>query len=242
MKYGLIITFAVLLLMGSCRRATTEQKMDNQQRTEKKEGTKQNIIRKRINVPFEFNHITNLGSVDIVYTQGDYNIEVEGDSATLNHLITDFDSKVLTVNLELDNYTDINLYGNTTNIKMYVSAPELKCVSICNNGGFESRDTWRAEKIQLGVLSIGTMKIGKVECTTFDLQSTGDGAIQLTDLQAEDATIYSRSAANINANVNVKNLIVINDGNQKMKLTGKAQHLRIKDPSDINLINELNKD
>ena len=239
MKYGLIITFAALLLLGACRRTGTSNEANNNQPTEKKELRKQNIIRKRLAIPFGFSYITNLGSVDIIYTQGDYNIEVEGDSATLNYLVTDFDSNVLTVNLELDNNTDINLYGNTNNIKMYVSAPELKCVSICGNGSFDSQATWRVENLQLGVLSSGSMNIGRVECTTFDLQSTDIGNITLTDLQAEDATIYSRSSATINANVNVKNLVIFNEGTQKIKLTGKAQQVRIKYPQDKDLINEL---
>jgi len=239
MKYGLIITLATLILMGSCRRTTTNNETDTKQQPEKKEARKQNIIKKRLAIPFNFNYITNLGSVDIIYTQGDYSMEVEGDSTTLNYLITDYDSNVLTVNLELDNNIDINLYGNTNNVKMYVSAPELKCVSICGNGSFESQDTWHAEDLQLGVLSSGSMKIGKVECTTFNLQSTDIGDITLTDLQAEDARIYSCSSANINANINVKNLIVINEGTQKMKLTGKAQLVRFKNPKDPNLINEL---
>ena len=241
MKYGITITFATLLVLSACRHATSgnEEKTD-QQRTAKTEQRKQNIIKKRISIPFDFSYITNLGSVDIIYTQGNYSIEVEGDSTTLNYLNTEFDSNILTVNLQTDNNTDINKYGNANNIKMYVSAPELKCVSICGNGNFESQATWRAENIQLGVLSTGNMKIGRVECTTFDLQSTDIGNITLTDLQAEDVTIYSRSSATINANVNVKNLVVINDGTQKMKLTGKAQNVRIKNPDDMNLVNELN--
>ena len=240
MKYGIIITFATLLVLGACRRSTpaNEVKSDNKS-TEKKEQRKQNIIKKRISIPFDFSYITNLGSVDIIYTQGNYGIEVEGDSATLNYLTAEFDSNILTVNLQTDNNTDINIYGSTNTIKMYVSAPELKCVSVCGNGSFESQATWRAENIQLGVLSTGSMKIGRVECTTFDLQSTDIGNIDITDLQAEDATLYSRSSATINANVNVKNLIVINDGKQTMKLTGKAQNVRIKNPNDINLFNEV---
>lgn len=240
MKYGNIITFAALLMLGACRHATPGNEVKTEtQNTQKTEERKQNVIRKRISIPFDFSYITNLGSVDIIYTQGSYNIEVEGDSATLNYLNAEFDSNVLTVNLQTDNNTDINLYGNANNIKMYVSAPELKCVSICGNGNFESQATWRGENIQLGVLSTGNMKIGKVECTTFDLQSTDIGNIDITDLQAEDATLYSRSSATINANVNVKNLVVINDGTQKMKLTGKAQSVRIKNPDDVNLVNEL---
>lgn len=241
MKYGIIATLSTLLLLSACHHATpsNDVKTDTQNST-KSEQRKQNIIRKRISIPFDFSYITNLGSVDIIYTQGDYNIEVEGDSTTLNFLNAEFDSNLLTVNLQSDNNTDINLYGNSNNIKMYVSTPELKCVSICGNGSFESQATWRAENIQLGVLSTGSMKIGRVECTTFEMQSTDIGNIDITDLHAEDATIYSRSSATINANVDVTNLTVINDGQQKMKLTGKAQNARIKNPNDINLINKLN--
>jgi hypothetical protein len=58
-------------------------------------------------------------------------------------------------------------------------------------------------------------------------------------LQAEDAAIYSCSTATINANVNVKKLIVVNDGGQKLTLTGKAHNVKIKNPNDMNLTNKL---
>lgn len=241
MKYGFIITLASLLLLGSCRQSSAP-KADGRNSTTKSEKPatrEQNIIKKHISIPFDFSYITNLGSVDIIYTQGNYSIDAEGDSALLNYLVTEFDSNVLTVNVQTDNNTDFNKFGSTSNIKLYVSAPNLKCVSVCGNGSFESEATWRTEDLQLGVLSTGKMNIGKVECTTFNLQSTDIGDITLTDLHAEDATIYSRSSANINANINVKNLVVINDGKQKMKLTGKAQNVAIKNPQDLNLINEL---
>ena len=228
MKYGFIITLASLLLLGSCRQSSAP-KADGQNSTTKSEkpATRElNIIKKHISIPFDFR-------------QGNYSIDAEGDSALLNYLVTEFDSNVLTVNVQTDNNTDFNKFGSTSNIKLYVSAPNLKCVSVCGNGSFESEATWRTEDLQLGVLSTGKMNIGKVECTTFNLQSTDIGDITLTDLHAEDATIYSRSSANINANINVKNLVVINDGKQKMKLTGKAQNVAIKNPQDLNLINEL---
>ena len=124
MKYGIIITFATLLVLGACRRSTPGNEVKTeQQSTAKTEQRKQNIIKKRISIPFDFSYITNLGSVDIIYTQGNYSIEVEGDSATIDYLNAEFDSNILTVNLQTDNNTDINLYGNSNNIKMYVSAP-----------------------------------------------------------------------------------------------------------------------
>jgi hypothetical protein len=241
MKQGIIIAFTTLLLLGACRRAGNGNEENvGQKNTAKTETRKLNIIKKHISIPFDFSFIINLGSVDIIYTQGNYSIEAEGDSAMLTYLVTEFDSNVLTVNVQTDNNKDLNKFGAISNIKLYVSTPELKCVSICGNGGFESQATWRAEDIQIGVLSTGSLKLGSVECTTLDLQSTDIGNIDISDLQAEDATIYSRSSATINANVNVKNLIVVNEGKQKMKLTGKAQKAVFKNPNDINLVNELN--
>ena len=240
MKQGFIITLAVLLLLGACRRANTENKeQSNKKNIEKAETREQNIIRKRISIPFDFSYITNLGSVDIIYTQGSYAIEVEGDSVTLNYLKAEFDSNLLTVSMQDDNNTDTNLFGNAGSVKMYVSAPHLKCVSICGNGSFESQATWREEDIQLGVLSTGSMKIGRVECTTFNLQATHIGDVTLTDLHADDVTLYTRDAGNIDVNMDVKNLVIINEGEKKLHLKGKAGNVMVKMPNDMNLTNDL---
>lgn len=240
MKQGIIIAFTALLLLGACRRAGDgNEENAGKKNTAKTETRKLNIIKKHISIPFDFSFITNLGSVDIIYTQGNYSIEVEGDSAMLTYLVTEFDSNVLTVKVQTDNNKDLNRFGGVSNIKMYVSAPHLQCVSVCGNGGFESQATWRAEDIQIGVLSTGSLKLGRVECTTFNLQSTDIGNITITDLHADDVTLYSRSSADITANMDVNHLVVINEGKQKMKLTGKAQQAIFKNPNDINLVNEL---
>ena len=240
MKQGIIITLAALFLLAACRRAKTEnEEHSSKKNIEKAETREQNIIKKRISIPFDFSYITSLGSVDIIYTQGNYSIEVEGDSAVLNYLKAEFDSNLLTVSLQSDNNSDINLFGNAGNVKMYVSAPTLKCVSICANGSFESQATWRGEDIQVGVLGTGSMKLGKVECTTFSLQSTDIGDINVTDLHADDATLYSCSSANIDVNMDVKNLVVINEGTQKFHLKGKAGNVMFKKPNDMNLTNDL---
>ena len=125
MKQGIIITLAALLLLGACRRASTEkQDNSNKKNIEKTETREQNIIRKRISIPFDFSYITNLGSVDIIYTQGNYAIEVEGDSTTLNYLKAEFDSNLLTVSLQDDNNTDINLLATqATSRCMFLPPP-----------------------------------------------------------------------------------------------------------------------
>jgi hypothetical protein len=83
------------------------------------------------------------------------------------------------------------------------------------------------------------MKLGRVECTTFNLQSTDIGDITFSDLHADDVTLYSRSSANIDVNMEVKNLVVINEGTQNLHLKGKADNVMIKNPNDMNLTNDL---
>ena len=237
MRYSIITTLSALLLLSACRPSSPAQ--DKPSAESSTSVKKQNIIRKHVNIPSNFSYITNLGCIDIIYTQGDYSIEVEGDSTTLNYLDTTFDSNLLVVSLQTDRNTDANVYGHTSNVKMYVSCPDLQCVSICGNGGFESPSTWRTENLQLGVLGSGKLKTGKIECTTFSLQSSQTGSIDIGELHAEDASLYSMSDANINMNVYVNDLTILNEGKQHLHLTGKATSTHIKNPNDPNLINEI---
>ena len=202
---------------------------------------KQNIIKKHINIPSDFSYITNLGSIDIYYTQGDFCIDVEGDSTTLSYLDARFDSNLLTVNIKTDNIPELNKYGYTSHVKMYVSCPDLKCVSICGNGKFESQGIWKTKDLQLGVLGTGAMQLEHIECTSFTLHSNKIGNVSIGKLIADEANIYSVSAAHIDVNMDVKNLAVINEGKQTMTFTGTAQNVKIKNPDDPNLKNELNQ-
>ena len=239
MKYGFLITLSALFLLGSCRNTPTLQEGKTAQEQTNPDKAKRNFVRRYINIPQDFNYIINLGSIDIIYTQGNFSVEVEGDSATLHFLHTDFDSNLLTVSIGNDGNTDYNFFGNTSNVKMYISCPDLKCVSICGNGSFASQATWRTEDLQLGVLGTGALKIGKVECTTLSIQSSDIGDISIADLHAEDATIYSRSSAHIDLNVDVNNLTVLNEGSQTITLTGSAHKVYVKNSKDPNLTNKI---
>lgn len=236
MRYATILILTAALALASCQNKTQDQPADGakseQTSTPKK---KKNIIRQRLSIPSDFNYITNLGSVDIIYTPGNFSIEAEGDSATLSYLRTTFDSNLLTVCIQSDANADLNKYGNTSNVKLYISCPQLACVSVCGNGGFESQATWRGEDIQIGVLGSGSLKLADVECTTFSLQSNDVGSVSIAHLKADDAVLMSVSSAHIEADVDVNNLTVFNEGQQTMKLTGKAQNTIVKNRKDPNL-------
>ena len=241
MKCVYFTILSALLLLEACHNAPSpqDQPVSNSAEQPVQSAKKRNIVKRSISIPQDFSYITNLGSIDIIYTQGNFKVEVEGDSSTLNFLHTDFDSNLLTVSIGNDGNTDYNFYGNTSNVKMYVSCPDLKCVSICGNGSFESQATWHTEDLQLGVLGTGSLKTGKVECTTFSIQSSDTGPINIGELQAEDATVFSRSSARIDLNVNVNNLTVLNEGSQTLTLTGSAHKVYIKNTKDPKLTNKI---
>ena len=155
------------------------------------------------------------------------------------HVDANFDSSLLTVSIRTDKNNEVNLFGTTSNVRMYVSCPELHCVSVCGNGSFESAETWKGNDIRLGVLGTGALKLGKIECKTLTLESSNIGNVIIGDLQAQEATIYSRSSANIDVNLNVEELTVLNEGKQTITLNGTAKKTLIKNPKDERLTNNL---
>lgn len=238
-QYFLLPLLAMALLTG-CRHSTQSTQQDSgTEQGEEQKDVKRNVVRRQLPMPSEFNYLTNLGNVDIIYTQGEYHLEVEGDSVLLEQLTTNFDSNLLTVSLGADGNPDFNKYGSTSRVTMYLSCPDLACVSICGNGSFESRGTWTEPDLQLGMLHNGTMTLEHVECGTFALQVSAEGTVTLGNLHANEATIMSRSAASIKANVDVDELTVMNENKTKLHVTGRANHALFSHPNDPNLVNEL---
>ena len=240
MKYLIITVLTTVSMLTACNNSAPKQthvadKEEASQGKRKSEG----IVRRQLSTLKEFTHLTNIGSVNIVYTQGDYSMEVEGDSTLLQYLTTSFDSNLLTVSMRTDGNRDFNLYGSTSNVTMYLSCPDLRCVSICGNGGFESKGRWSGDEIEVGVLSTGALRLDTIECNTFSLQSTSVSIINLSYLKANDATVLTRTNATIDMNVDAEDLTILNDGKPKITLTGKATNLMIKNPKDENLVNGI---
>ena len=240
MKRKIIGIWAILSILTACNNPVqkpNEQSGDDD--TSQEKGKDEKIVRRQLGTLKDFTHLTNLGSVNIIYTQGDYNMEVEGDSVLLQYLTTSFDSNLLTVSMRTDGNRDINLYGNASNVTMYLSCPNLKCVSICGNGGFESIGKWSGDDIEVGILSTGTMRLDSIECNTFSMQSTSVSNISITNLKANEATVMTRTNATIDMDVDAEELTVLNDGKPTMTLTGRAVNLLIKNPQDENFVNRI---
>lgn len=235
MRHKIFTILATLSVLAACN--STAPKQEGESGAGSTDRRPANVVRRPLNTLKEFTHLTNLGSVNIIYTQGDYSMEVEGDSTMLQYLVTSFDSNLLTVSMRSDGNKNINLYGNTSNVTMYLSCPNLKCVSICGNGGFESIGKWRGDDIEMGILSTGAMRLDTIECNTFSMQSTSVSIVSIANLKAQEATIMTRTNATVDMNVDVNDLNILNDGKPKMTLAGKATNLLIKNPKDEEFVN-----
>ena len=240
MKYQIITALTAMSMLAACNNSAKKQTgVAEQEEASQRRRKSENIVRQKLGTLKEFTHITNIGSVNIVYTQGEYSMEVEGDSTMLQYITTSFDSNLLTVSMRTDGNRDFNLYGNTSNVTMYLSCPDLQCVSICGNGGFESKGKWSGDNIEVGVLDTGELHLDSIECNTFSLQSTSVSLINIANLKANEAAILTRTSATIDINVDAEDFTVLNDGKPKITLTGKVTNLMIKNPKDENLVNGL---
>lgn len=233
-----LITIASISLLAACGKnsnknsETQDSAIVQEQKTEVR---KTNIIRKAIIIPHDFSYITNIGSIDIIYSQGDYSIEVEGDSALLEYVNTNFDSNLLTVSIKSDANTDYNYYGNQNNIKMFISAPELHCISICSTGGFDCDDTLNGDDVQIGVLGTGNIHMKDLKCKSLLIESTGDGDVSIDHLTADVATLNSRSSSTFTIDCDVKDFAIINEGKQTINLSGTIEKKTISNKKDKKL-------
>ena len=219
-KYTLLYILPLLALTNCGRK---NQPVNNQSVTKPAEAVaKSNIIHKDLFVVSEFTHLTIVSGADIHYTQGDYSIEAIGDSTLLEHIITEFDSSVLTINLGSERNPGLNVYEGKKNVRINISAPALRCVSLCSSGNFTTHGLWKGEVIELGIIGEGSFYCDSIVCNTFDLKSSNNGSGNFAYLTGKEVSFANLGNSNITANVDAEHFVAINRGNCTMTFTGRA--------------------
>lgn len=219
-KYTLLYILAGALLCG-CNQRGNSNHNDNQTAKKDKQYA-ENIITKTIPIPCEFTHLTSISGADIIYTQGDYGMEVTGDSAKIIGLETNFESNLLTISFKTERNSDINIYETKQNVTINISAPNLACVSICGCGNFTSKGKWKGEKIELGTIGKGNFECDSIECQIFDYRTSGEGEANFCNIKAESTHISNVARTTINANVDTKLLMCENSGTSAISFSGTA--------------------
>lgn len=206
-NYFFSIIILSCILTASCTdNKTNKQTTDDNNQKSISTEQKSKPIKKSLVVTSDFTNIINVGSIDIVYKEGDYNIEVEGDSALLEFLRYDIDSKLLTVRLEGESNKDLSVYiKKSTGITMYVSTPELKAISLCNSGSFKSTNTIHTDDFQVGAMGNSTFDVDSIVCKSFRYEHNDNGTSTFKMIDCESADIFTNCTGEVTANINASN-------------------------------------
>ncbi len=219
----------LLTLLFSCNQA--QNRKDTQTSApspaqEKTPGRKKEAlqIRKHIPIASDFQNIISIGSINIMYAQGDtYDIELEGDSVLLSHASIDIESGVLTLNIKADSNKDINLYESNYGITAHITAPQLHCVSLCESGNFTCTGKWTAPDIHIGCMSTGQFDINEIECETFKYESTGLDHSTFRHIQAQTTSLFCYRKCQSTFHLDTDALEVYADNASQLVLIGRAR-------------------
>lgn len=234
-----------ILMFASCNQSgSTSQPTRNETKpTEVREAER---VRKPITFSGTFYQITNLGSLDIIFTEGDYNIEAEGPEKMLNYLHIDIDSNVLTVSIDNEESFGINQFTNGSSpITLYISCPNLQIVAVCSTGSFKSVSPIHTPDMQVGILDVGSIELDTVITTgSFRYESSGSGDATFHHIRTQhDCNIMPSGKGNLTADVDVANsLLIQNENTGDILVSGKAHKAEVVILEESNCVAQFDAD
>ena len=239
MKFQYLILF--VLLLASCNN-NGQKESQNSTANEPVNEKKDDIIRKSIPFIGDFISINNMGTINIVYTQGPSNIEVEGPKLLVDLVKVTVDSGVLLINMSNERNVEVQAFqGARSNITAYVSSPSLNVIAVCSSGNFTTNKI-TTDKMHIGSLDKGSIKIDSLECdylkfevnnigkshigwakiaTDCLLVSSGDGSLDISDIEVNGTlTLDDITNSSIVVNGKTANLEINNQGSGLCEFNG----------------------
>ncbi len=215
---------AILFTGSSCNNTTGNKKVSPEI---SKPPIKENIQTRPLPCNDEFIQITNIGSVNIVYTQGDYKIEATGDSALIEMVTLTFDSGVLTVGMNGEQLSEIPT-PTLNSVTLNISSPELKYLSICSNGGFRSTGTIETPNFIAGNLGSGEMILDSIICEQFKYENNHGGSTTINYVDCNNAIYSAFGTSNNNITLNASERVdILSRANSTVDAYVKAEDIII---------------
>lgn len=231
------LTIIGTLMLISCNQSG-QQNGPTKNDANQRENRKVELVRKPLSFSGTFYQITNIGSPNIVFTEGDCSVEVEGPSNSVNAVRIDVDSNVLTIYVNNEENFGTNIFSDdTSDITLYISCPSLQILATCGTGNFKSIGTIHNSDMHVGCLGTGAIDLDSVITTgTFKYESSGDGNAIFNHIHAgQDCNLLLSGSGNVMANVDVaENLLVENDHSGNVSINGKSHN------ADISILGESN--
>ena len=169
-------------------------KTDNPARSEDDSAR---FVRREMRCERDFFQITHIGSFDVIYTEGDYSLEYEGDSTLFPSMVAEFDSGTLTLSRRGENNTDVHVFSSRSNLKVYVSCPELRLLATCNSGSFRGFGTIHTTNMQVGVMGSGSVILDSVECQSLLIQDNDAGNISIANCRSRNMDVMTKSSGGV---------------------------------------------
>ncbi len=188
-------------------------------------------IRKAIPFVGEFSQITNMGSPNIVFTEGECSIVAEGPEILVNHVKVSVDSGSLIVTLNTENNHDVNMFERSAaGLTLYISAPQLRIVSTCSTGNFTAHGKLKVEDFIVGTLAQGNIEIDTLECSnSFRYEGKSEANARFGYITVDGtAEVISDGTGNFDADMNVNGKLMLNmNGVGNTSVSGKASEVEV---------------
>lgn len=248
-KSRLIVALSLTLILPvcSCKKGnTTKATSEESAVTEVNSGTTKsgdtsNVKKVAIPVMSDFYSITSIGSIDVVYTQGEKaSIDVEGDSSLLALVNANIDSGVLTISLESQANPNLSHYEGKYGVTAYVSSPELHIVALCRTGNFRSLGKWVTEHdVDFAAYDTGTFDVEDLKCKNFRMESHGKDNSNFGMITSDLVYFFFRGPSKYHVGVNTPSLAADLASGTVFEVTGHADYHSIKGTGAGTFVNKM---
>lgn len=221
----------ITILMLALAAVSCNQNTGRQAEVNNEDNAQKNIIRKELPVYGSFYQITSIGTINIILSQGDFKIALEGDSTLLSHVETEFDSGTLTIGMRSEKNTDIKMGRFKSGITAYISCPKIQIISVCGDGDITTKGTIKSEDLQIGTLGKGTLSIDSIQCTSFKYESTTDGTATFKHIACGNGIINVMGNGKLTAAMNC-------DKTATMSFTSNSKNDITLSAKDVDLISD----
>ena len=235
-----ILAASVFFISCNNKAAVSATSSHSQQTTDNSTPAEINIQRKVVPIAFDFSNICSLCGINIEYTQGDKcQIELEGDSALLNHVTVDIESGLLTLGLHSDSNDQLNMYETNYKLTAYITTPSLQYVSLCEGGNFYSRGIWMNPNVHVGALRSGSFFVDSLQCENFKFEGSDTDRSVFKNVKTHAATIVCMRKSQPTFTLNADQVIAIIDNESKLTLNGTTNRIEKSVRGKATLIDNL---
>ena len=200
----LALLAVVVMIFTACTGSDKKQNGGKAAGAESQEADSARIVRRRQSCEREFFQITHIGTFDVYFTEGDYSLEYEGDSTLFPSMVAEFDSGTLTLSRRGENNIDVHAFTSRSNLKVYVSCPELRLLAACNSGSFRGFGTIHTSDMQIGVMGSGNVELDSVECNTLLVQNNDAGNVTIASCRAQSVDLLGKGSGNVSGGYEVE--------------------------------------